>query len=675
MRKEGPVSFIYYYDRPTRSVVSIQDFDKMRQTTAAFIASVPSNAPFPSIAFATSILTRMRALAAAACVLAIACGSRHSEPPAQSPATARNLVIITIDTLRADHVGAYGYKHGHTPTLDGLARQGVRFTQAYAAAPITLPSHASLMTGRYPAGHGARHNGMRIDLKTPTLANTLSEAGFTTGAFIAAYPLDRRFGLIKGFQTYDDRMPASRNGRAINERPGREVVDAALSWLSSNREKRFFLWVHLFEPHAPYGNPADARGLSGQQRYDEEVTEADRQAGRLIDALTAVRGDTLIVAAADHGEAFGEHGEFAHSMFVYDTTLRVPLIISGPGLPTGATVTDRVALIDLAPTVLRMLGVMPFDVDGIDIRPAMNGASLSNRILYAESFAPLLDFGWSPLRVVRSDRWKYIDAPRPELFDIVNDPLEDHDVSAREPKRVTELHEIALRRGGNGLPDSSAIDPEAAARLQALGYASGSPNPSDTNRPDPKDRKEEAARMAQITSGELRGSQLERALRDILKSDPDNPQANLRLGYALLDSDRCQEAIPHFQSAITARLPSADAHLGLAACQAASRQFDSAVATLRDADRIEPGNPVVSANLGLVLSDSGHPDAALGPLQRALQIDPDLHQARFGLAIAFARIGRRGDAASTAEELLQRLPADAPQRPEVERLIRETRRP
>jgi tetratricopeptide (TPR) repeat protein len=623
---------------------------------------------------------RMRVvITAILCLCLVAC-STERKPGTQAAIAAKHLVIITIDTLRADHVGAYGYKHGHTPTLDRLAHDGVLFTHAYATAPITLTSHASLMTGRYPPGHGARHNGMRIDLKTPTLADKLGEAGFATGAFIAAYPLDRRFGLIKGFQTYGDHLPPTRSGQVINERPGREVVDEALAWLSAQAGgrgtpgTRLFLWLHLFEPHAPYGDPADKRGLSAEQRYDEEVTEADKQVSRLIDALSSLRNDTVIVVAADHGEAFGEHGEIGHSIFVYDTTLRVPLIVSGPGVPAGRKVDDRVALIDVAPTVMRMLGVVAFDVDGIDIRPAFTGTPLAARELYAETFAPLLDFGWSPLHALRSDRWKYIEAPKPELFDLVRDPDEEHNLSGNEPKRVAEFHDAVARQSGPAMPDTSGIDPEAKARLQALGYSGGSGTTVRGKRADPKDRKEEAARLAQVTSGELRGKDLEQALRAILKSDPDNPQANLRLGYVLLESNKCREAIPRFRSAIAARLPSADAHLGLAGCQVSGRQFDASIATLRDAELIEPGNPVVTANLGLVLSDSGHPTEAIDPLQRALTIDPDLHQARFGLAIAFARAGRRADAASTAEDLLRRLPPDAPQRPEVERLIRETRK-
>ncbi len=608
-------------------------------------------------------------MAAVSCVAIMACGPSNNTPPPAAPApAARNLVIITIDTLRADRVGTYGYAAAKTPTLDRLAHEGVKFTHAYATAPITLTSHASLMTGRYPPGHGARHNGMRLDLKTPTLADRAAQSGIATAAFIAAYPLDRRFGLIKGFQTYGDRMPPARNGRAVNERPGHQVVDDALAWLAQHRAGRFFLWVHLFEPHAPYGNPAEPRGLTPQARYDLEVAEADRQAGRLLDALGSDRLSTLVVVAADHGESFGEHGEVGHSIYLYDTTLRVPLLMSGAGLPRDRTIADPVALVDVAPTALALLGITSFDADGIDLAPAFAGLALPARDLYAESFAPLLDFGWSPLQSIRSRQWKYIDAPRPELYDVVQDPSETRDLSKGNPSRITELHEQVARRSGGPLQSETAIEPDARARLQALGY-SGSGAPSKDGRPDPKDRRDEAARLAQVVSGELRGATLERALRGILASDPHNPQANLRLGYALLDAGKCRDAIPRFRAVIASKLPSADAHLGLAACEVAERHFDAAADTLRDAERIEPGNPVAIANLGLVLSDSGHPADAIAPLQRALTIDPNLHQARFALALALGRLGRRAEAVSAAEELLRRLPPDAPQRAEVQRLL------
>lgn len=603
------------------------------------------------------------------CLLAAACSGRDA--PKGPPSTAQSVLLITIDTLRADRVGAYGYAPARTPALDGLARTGVRFDRAYATAPITLTSHASLLTGRYPPGHGARHNGMRIDLRTPTLAEHFATDGFSTAAFVAAFPLDRRFGLIKGFQTYGDRMPRGADGRLLNERPGRLVVDEALSWLSNHRNGRFFLWVHLFEPHAPYGNPDDpaesARPASA--RYDDDVAEADRQIGRLLDGLGAARATTLIAAVADHGEAFGEHGEIGHSVFTYDTTLRVPLIVSGPGVPSAKTVGDPVSLIDVAPTLLKRTGQSGMDGDGIDLSPALAGNKLPGRALYAESFAPLLDFGWSPLRTIRMDGWKYIAAPHRELYDLGEDAGETHNLVDRNAERAAVLAARTDTISGATLArNRNATDPEARARLQALGYLSGRPDPG-ADRPDPKDRRELAGRIAQVTSGEVRGTALEHTLRAILRDDPGNPQMNLRLGYILLDAGRCTDAVPHFQSAIAGHLAGAEAHLGLAACQTAARTIDAAEHTLRAAETVEPDNPLVAANLGILLSDGGHPADAVPHLQRALTLDPDLHQARFALAIAYARQGRRGEAAAEASTLLERLPPGAPQRPEVQRLL------
>ena len=603
-------------------------------------------------------------------VLCVAAACRGTSTPPPPSVAARNLLIITIDTLRADHVGAYGDRAAQTPAIDALAARGTLFEHAFAPTPVTLPSHASLMTGRYPAGHGARHNGMRLDLAVPTLAERLASAGFATAGFVGAFPLDRRFGLIKGFQTYGDRMPRTADGRPANERAGREVVDEAITWLTRRGDQRFFLWVHLFEPHAPYGDVR--RGGSTDARYREDIAEADRQVARLLAALGDRAASTVIVLAADHGEAFGEHGEISHSVFVYDTTLRIPLIVAGPNIATGARMTAPVSLVDVAPTLAPVLGVGTFDADGVNIHGALGWHEPAPRPLYAETFAPLLDFGWSPLRAVRDGEWKYIDAPTPELYRIVSDGGETTNVIASEGPRAAALKGQLQKFGSAALAPRSRLDPESAGRLQALGYVGGGAATTGP-RADPKDKKDLAARIARVTSGELQGDALEKALRGIVAEDPQNPQANLRLGYALLASGGCAEATKRFRTAIAARLPSADAHLGLAACQVMRREFAAAAETLRDAERVEPGSPLVLANLGVVLSDSGKPDAAIDPLQRALTTDPDFHQARFALAIAFARAGRRADAARMAQELLRRLPADAPQRAEVQRLLQETR--
>jgi len=608
----------------------------------------------------------MRRTAIALLVLAMgACKA----PPATSPVHARNLVLITIDTLRADRVGAYGYARARTPHIDGVARRGARFEHAYATAPITLPSHASLMTGRYPPGHGARHNGMRVDSKVPSLAETLSAVGFATGAFVGAFPLDRRFGLNKGFGAYGDRMPRGERGRLENERPGRDVVNDALTWLGAHRGQRVFLWVHLFEPHAPYGDPRSGRPVA--DRYDDEIAEVDAQVGRIIDGLGPEAATSLIVVTSDHGEAFGEHGEISHSVFVYDTTLRVPLLMVGPRIPA-RVIASPVSLVDVAPTVLTLLGVKSFDSDGIDLAHSFSGAQIPERDLYAESFAPLLDFGWSPLRAIRSRGFKFIEAPRAELYDTTRDPDETHDLSGSDRTRASDLRERVQRYSAAPL-DARRIDRESLRRLQALGYTSGSGRNTPGDRPDPKDRRTLAAEISQVTSGELHGAQLEAALRRILQEDPRNPQANLRLGYALLESDRCAEAVPLFTTAIAEGAPSVDAHLGLGLCQAAARRFGEVYVTLLEAERLEPDNPVVLANMGIVLSDMGRHADAITAFQRALTIDPDFHEARFNLARVFARAGRRKDAAREAEELVKRLPESAPQRSEVLRLLNAVR--
>lgn len=603
-------------------------------------------------------------------LLLMCCGCAAPAPPPAAPAEARHLVLVTIDTLRADRVGAYGYARARTPHIDGLAARGILFDRAYATAPITLPSHASLMTGLYPPGHAGRHNGIRVDSSVPSIARTLSAAGFATGAFVTAFPLDRRFGLNTGFDTYSDRMPRGARGRPDNERPGREAVDEALAWLATNRagSRRLFLWVHLFEPHAPYGRPGAERSVA--DRYDDEIAASDEQVGRILEALGPDAASTIVVVASDHGEAFGEHGEISHSLFVYDTTLRVPLVIAGPGVQA-RVVGSPVSLVDVAPTVLSLLKLAPFDSDGIDLSPTFTGADLAPRDLYAESFAPLLDFGWSPLRAIRAGGFKYIEAPRAELYDTSRDPGEQQDLSNRDLPRVADLRDRVGRYSGATLEvdGGQPVDREALGRLQALGYASGSSRPSTGARPDPKDRRAIAARLSEIVSGELQGPALEAALRRVLADDPANPQANLRLGYALLESNRCAAAAPFLKAAIAAKIPTADAHLGLGMCQTSARQLDAAAETLRAAEAVEPGNPVVLANLGIVLSDAGRHRDAIAPLQRALALDPDFHEARFNLARVFARASQRADAAREAQELLTRLPANAPQRAEVQRLL------
>jgi choline-sulfatase len=621
------------------------------------------------------LTTSGRVLVGVAFVLAASTGgcSRSTEAP-----RARNLVLITIDTLRADHVGTYGYARAQTPTLDGLARAGVRFERAYSAAPITLPSHATILTGRYPPNHGARDNGMAVS-QVPTLATELNAKGFKTAAFIAAFPLDHQFGLNRGFEVYSDRLGRDRSGKPANERPAQQVINEAIAWLRSLSSPpgppdtpalpAFFLWVHLFEPHAPYGDSSKDRPAI--DRYDEDIATADREVGRLLKELEG-RSDTLVVAASDHGEAFGEHGEYAHSIFIYDTTLRVPLIMKGPGVPAATMIAVPVTLADVAPTAAHLVGIEWPKTDGLDLSPLVKSGTLAARDLYAESFAPLVEFGWAPLRSLRSNAWKYIAAPKPELYDIERDAAEQTNVADAQQSVVESLDARVNQIATSALTAGPTNDPKVMARLRALGYLSGSSS-SSAVRPDPKDRRELAGRIAQITSGELEGAALVDALERIVREDPGNGQMQMRLGYARLQSGDCARAEPAFQAAAATGLPSADIFLGLATCLGRRRDLAGAERVLAEAQRLEPDNPAVVANIGILESSRGNYDAAVDTLGRAVTLDPSLLEARFNLALAYAHLNRRTDALATAQELLRQLPQGAPERPEVERLIRTLR--
>jgi choline-sulfatase len=612
--------------------------------------------------------TRGAVLAGALLLIGNACSREPSRPTRGVDTRARNLLLVTIDTLRADRVGAYGYQAARTPALDAVAREGVKFDRAYAPAPITLTSHASLLTGRYPAGHGARHNGMAMSASVPTLATALQAAGFATAAMVSAFPLDRRFGLQRGFSEYDDVIERDAKGRPLNERPGIETARRARLWLDAHRGQRFFLWMHLFEPHAPYGDPLTAGGRPVSARYDDEIATADRAVAMLLDGLGDAAPSTLVVITADHGEAFGEHGEIGHSVFVYDTTLRVPLVLRGPGVPAGRTVNAAVSLVDIAPTALELLGVTGFDADGASVVESMRTGGPRDRTLYAESFAPLFDFGWSPLRSVRDANWKYIAAPKPELYDLASDANETRNLQSADPQRAAQM----LARVERYSPPDAAAAPASAEttnRLRSLGYFSGGRTRSAGGRPDPKDRVALASRIATVTSGEVAGDQLIATLESILKDDPDNPQAHLRLGYAQIERGRCPEAEPHLRAAIDAQIPSADAALGLAQCRGQANDVAGAQRALEIARAVEPGNPIVEANLGMLALARDDAKSAIPFLQSALSRDPGLLEARFNLARALARAGRRADALKEAQTLLGQLPQNAPQRGEVVRLV------
>ena len=353
------------------------------------------------------------------------------------------------------------------------------------------------------------------------------------------------------------------------------------------------------------------------------------------------------------------------------TTPRCACRCSSTALGSAAQVSESpVSLIDVAPTIARLAGLPPLDSDGVDLSPAFDGRPIPPRRLYAESFAPLLDFGWSPLRAVREEGWKYIDAPRPELFSVDRDPGESENVAAAEGARVAAMRERVNGYSAATLEPSAVADREAAARLQALGYVGGGGGSREAARADPKDRTELAAAIAQITSGEVHGEALERALRAVLVADPGNPQMNMRLGFVLADTGRCGSAIGYFEKADCSA--GCRGPIPISAWRGATRWRGVPIVRRRScAPRTVSSRTTRSSSRtwASCLSDGGRPAEAVPSLERALSLDPDFHEARFNLAVPYARAGRRADAAREAAELLRRLPADAPQRPEVKRLL------
>jgi choline-sulfatase len=399
-----------------------------------------------------------------------------------------SVLLVTIDTLRADRVGAWGDREARTPHLDALARAGLVFERAYAPAPLTLPSHATMMTGLLPPAHGVRGNGsFALGPEPPTLAEAMRARGLRTAAFVGAFPVAARFGLGRGFLHYDDRFAKAPGVHyEFAERRAPDVAAAARAWLADNPGPSF-VWMHLFDPHAPYDPPAETRGLDP---YRGEIAAADAALGDLLAAWDARPGASYVAVTSDHGEAFGEHGEESHSLFVYDVTLHVPLVLRGPGIAARREAA-AVGLDDLAATlVARVPGAGPV-LPGRDL-----AQPLEPRPLYAETLAPRHDFGWSDLRAWRDGRYKLVRAPRPEVYDVEADPGETRDLATADARRVAQmgsaLDEALARMGERSNP--RAADPEAAERLRALGYAQG-PGGAGSGA-DPKDRVEVALAIA-----------------------------------------------------------------------------------------------------------------------------------------------------------------------------------
>lgn len=558
-----------------------------------------------------------------------------------------NLLLITIDTLRPDALGWVAGKN-ETPALDALAVEGVRFPAAVSPVPLTLPAHASILSGLLPRRHGVRDNGQPLPTGVETLARRLGKSGYATAAFVSGFPLESIFGLDRGFSVYDDRLPEGKQG--WTERRAFETTTAALAWIAKARSP-WFVWIHYYDPHDPYEPPRSFWRPGARGAYDGEVAYVDAWVGRLREGLPAAASANLLtVFSSDHGEALGEHREKTHGYFLYDSTMTVPLVFHFPGRLKPAASREPARLIDLAPTVLDLLGQPPLaNIDGVSLRPLLEGKPQSVPAAYLETRLPWVYFGWAPLSALRDGGWKLIAAPRPELYDLGKDPGEGTNrVDAERPvarRLVAAMREIEQR------PAASAVGveaPEALAKLRALGYlgAGASSGEPPTGLPDPKDRIDLRDRLA---AGEeaLREGRLAEALRafdGVLAIEPNNRFAALRSGTALLEAGRLPEAAKRLARAVELDPERAEARFALGDALMRLGRVREAVPHWMELCKRQPRRPDAWSNLGLALGRTGTPadlDRAAGALAEAARLDPNNPRRRTDLANAHLDLARR----------------------------------
>lgn len=600
-----------------------------------------------------------------------------------------NILIVTFDTTRADHIGAYGFEGARTPVVDRLAAEGVLFESAYSSIPLTAPSHATILTGKFPMAHGVRDNGLFVLAPDQqTLAEILKARGYRTGAAIGGFPLLARYGLNQGFDFYDDRLspaydnplagPRKRDAFSFEERSAARVNEAVLDWLGQSKgAEPFFLWVHYYDPHRPYAPPVPYDQLFADRLYDGDIAYTDESLGTLLDRLKrdGLYENTLVVMTSDHGEGLGEHQELTHSYLLYDSTLHVPLVMRGPGVAPGRRVGGRVRLVDIAPTVLDALDIpVPADMQGRSLEPflAGNAPPPVERTHYAETLSPRLSQNWGELRALLEGRWKYVHGPKPELFDLAADPRELHDLSASRPDQAAAMRDaLAAFLKSNSPPGGSRMSPvddETRARLQALGYlAAGAGHEQEIReelRSDglaPQDRASDVSMITYARSLSLQGDHwgAREVIRRLLAGAPADPLYLEMLAIEDLSLQQPDEGLAAVEKMLA---------LGPGANRSAEKLLlQAGILKLQQGARAE-GLRLVRRSLELEpTAESYYLVASLEAQQgrmaeerqhllRALELDPKFAPARLDLAVRMLQEGRRDDGRREMERVLAEQP-------------------
>ena len=604
-----------------------------------------------------------------------------------SLAAPSNIILITLDTTRADRMGFLGSKRGLTPNLDALARQGVVFSRAYAHVPLTTPSHATILTGTYPQFNHVEDLGSALGADLPYLPDILRQHGYHTAAFVGSQVLDPKSvaapGFERGFDTYDAGFHARRPGEDryhSEERRALVVVDHAIAWLS-RQHSPFFLWVHLYDPHDPYDPPPPFKVKYAASPYDGEIAYADSAVGKLMADLRA-RGfydDAVIAVMADHGEAFGEHGERSHGVFLYDETIHVPLLIKLPGRRnTGLQIGARVGLVDVAPTVLQVVSIQPPAVmQGVSLlglmRPAKpGGEDAPDRPAYAETNYSHRAFGWSSLRSWRAGKYLYVDAPRPELYDQSADPDAAHALSSAPVADTmqSQLDEFRRKTSSAGTAQSQ-MTPDQAEQLQALGYVTSSSSKSEgpeTQRgADPKDRVQisNALHLALLAMDAENFKDAIPLLQQVLQEDPNIALANLELGRACNNLEDYSKALPWLQKAAALSPESGRAHYELGVALGETGDWEGAAAQLEVAVQHAPDSDDMRFYLGMAYDEIGRAAEAEKNFHAALRINPNHYRANLLIG---RLLGMQNDPL-TALPYLQKAVKLQPQSPDAHKFL------
>ena len=581
--------------------------------------------------------------AASAALLSVRCGRSGAGSRAPLPKNP-DVLLVTIDTLRADALGFAGNRRVETPTLDRLASQGLAFANAHAHNVVTLPSHVNILTGLYPYQHGVRDNtGFRVDPRTPTLATWLKGRGYATGAFVGAFPLDSRFGLTRGFDIYDDRYPKGKTALDFEmpERPAAEIVAAAQKWYAENAGRPRLLWVHLYDCHAPYRPPPPFDERYRDDPYLGEVAAVDGALKPLLDPFLGGQAPpTLVVVTADHGEALGDHEERTHGLFAYEATLHVPLLLwmRGAIAPGKSSIFAR--HVDIAPTILAAVGIAkPATLPGLSLLDRRAGRASGPAPTYFEAYSTAYNRGWAPLRGMLSGGFKFIDLPLPELYDVARDPGETHNLVDADRDQARKLRAALPAESEFGVAARGATTAEEVARLRSLGYLSGSAPRKEryTMEDDPKnlvgvDRQIHDA-IDRYQQGDLPGAIA--ISRRIVAERPTMAIAYENLGFLLRQTAKPGEALAVYREAVARGAVTEElrAQHGLALCEAGrAEEATRLLSPLADSEQ-----PDTLIALGVALADSGRAADAVRVFERVLALDPENVEAYGNLGIVRLR--------------------------------------